>query len=165
MEPRTSNIRREAPIPRPEGNDDDDDDPYPDFNFGTQPSKDNKTVSEQATKSMTINPTAPVMGPETAATGVTTSPMIVMEERASNTWPTPIYPIPQPSLGPTMNQPLAASSSLMGSQAHCHSQDRGAFCSPDRNRRERQSPSWTRYHSSTQTANPHHRYQHSLSPY
>ena len=105
MEPRTSDIRREAPIQRPEelpliqgpippvpGNDDDDDDDddyYPSFDFGTQPSKDDETMSEQAPMSATVNPAAPVMGPETAATGATTSPTIVME----NEGPPVISPI------------------------------------------------------------------------
>ena len=96
MEPRTSDIRREAPIPRPEelpliqgpippapgsdDNDNDDNDYYPSFDFGTQPLKDDKTMSKQGLKSVTVNPAAPVMGPETAATGATTSTTIVMED-------------------------------------------------------------------------------------
>ena len=71
MEPRTGDIRREAPIPKPgelpliqgpispaPGNDDDDDDDddyYPSYDFGTQSAKNDEAVSEQAPKSTIIN--------------------------------------------------------------------------------------------------------------
>ena len=109
MEPRTGDIRREAPIPKPEelplirgpippasGNnkdDDDDDDYYPSYDFGTQSTKNDEAVSKQAPKSTIINPTAPVMEPEPAATGVTTSSLIVM----GNTNFPPVMPLIIPS--------------------------------------------------------------------
>ena len=88
MEPRTGDIRRIASTPKPEelplirgpippapGDDDDDseDDYYPDFDFGNQPAENAETIEGQTIKSTTINPTAPIMEPETAATGTTTS--------------------------------------------------------------------------------------------
>ena len=82
MEPRTGDIRREAPIPKPEelplirgpippapDNDDDNDDNddyYPSYDFGTQSAKNDEAVSEQAPKSAIINPAAPVREPEPA---------------------------------------------------------------------------------------------------
>ena len=109
MEPRTGDIRREAPIPKPEelplirgpippapGNDDDDDDDddyYPSYDFGTQSVKNDEAVSEQAPKSAIINPAAPVREPEPAATGVTTSSLIVM----GNTSSPPVMPLIIPS--------------------------------------------------------------------
>ena len=71
-----------GPIPPAPGDDDDDsnDDYYPDFDFGNRPAENAETIEGQTIESTTISPAAPIMEPETAATGATTSSSIVMED-------------------------------------------------------------------------------------
>ena len=80
-------------------------------------------------------------------------------EHATHSWPIPLEPIPKPSPSLTVHQTPAAGSSTVDSRARRRSRERRASCSPDPNRRERRSPSWTRYHSSARSVNPRHRYR------
>ena len=87
-----------------------------------------------------------------------------VSEHATHTWPTPIDPASRLGLGPAVNQLPIAGSSSTRSQMRRGSRDRRTSHSSERNRRERHSPSWTRYQSSTRPAIPCHRYRRSLSP-
>ena len=107
-EPKTGDIRRIAPVPKPEDlplirgplppasdhdDDDDDDDYYPDYDFGARPVENVKAVDEPTIESATTMPAAPVMGTETAASGANTDPLIVMEDVS----PLPVLPPIVPS--------------------------------------------------------------------
>ena len=107
MEPRTDDIRKIAPTPKPEelpliqgpippapgdDNDDSDDHYYPDFDFRNQPAENAETIEGQMIKSVMSNPAAPIMEPETAATGTTTSSLIVMEDVNPSPILSPVIP-------------------------------------------------------------------------
>ena len=73
-------------------NDDSDDHYYPDFDFRNQPAENTETIEGQMIKSVMSNPAAPIMEPETAATGTTTSSLIVMEDVNPSPVLSPVIP-------------------------------------------------------------------------
>ncbi|EDR09348.1 uncharacterized protein LACBIDRAFT_326071 [Laccaria bicolor S238N-H82] len=110
MDPKTDDIRKEAPVPRPEdlplirgpplpvpGNNGDDDNDndwyYPDLDFGAPQVNDTGDTTEQLPKSATTLPAAPVVESRTTAIGTTMNSTIERMDASPHTVQPPVEPL------------------------------------------------------------------------